>query len=78
MRSVPSMTGDLVLEGFSKEENHKTYCDIRDNIAFAEFDTPLHYEIGSILYLVQENKESSIEAIVHDGYTRMKMLLDES
>lgn len=77
-RSVPSMTGDLVLEGFSKEENHKTYCDIRNNIAFAEFDTPLHYEIGSILYLVQENKESSIEAIVHDGYTRMKMLLDES
>lgn len=77
-RSVPSMTGDLVLEGFSKGENHKTYCNIRDNIAFAEFDTPLHYEIGSILYLVQENKESSIEAIVHDGYTRMKMLLDES
>lgn len=77
-RSVPSMTGDLVLAGFSEEENHKTYCDLKDHIAFAEFDTPLHYEIGNILYQVQQNQGNNIESTVHDGYIRMRTLLDEA
>lgn len=60
-------------------ENYQEFCSLRDNISYAEFNTPLGMEMQSLFSDVLDNSDSSaIQKAVHDSYARMQMLLAES
>lgn len=86
-RSVPT------LEGLMQQENgvfdgssswnipanvYDEFCDLRDNIAWAEFETILNVELQKLYKDILDNKNASVETLVHDAYMRMSMEMAES
>lgn len=62
---------------------YEQFCAVRDNISFADFDTPLNHELER-LYVdeletsLREPAQKSQEFMIHDAYMRMNMMLAES
>lgn len=54
------------------------FCDLRDNIAWAEFETILNVELQKLYKDILDNKNASVETLVHDAYMRMSMEMAES
>ena len=60
-------------------ENYDTLCALRGSITHAEFCTPLDLEISRLPYSIWgPDNQKSPEALVHDAYMRMNMMLAES
>ena len=60
-------------------ENYDTLCALRGSITHVEFCTPLDLEISRLPYSIWgPDNQKSPEALVHDAYMRMNMMLAES
>lgn len=60
-------------------ENYQEFCSLRDNISYAEFNTPLGVEMQSLFSAAcDETDPEAIRNLVHEYYGKMKMLLAES
>lgn len=57
---------------------YEQFCAVRDSISFADFATPLDYEIQQLYFDLLEPSTKSRETIIHDAYMRMNMMLAES
>ena len=57
---------------------YEQFCAIRDSISFADFATPLDYEMQQLYVDLLEDPDKPREKAIHDAYMRMNMMLAES
>ena len=86
-RGVPVLEGLMTekktvsdgIEDWTMSDNlYEQFCAVRDNISFADFATPLDYELQQLYFDLLEPSTKSRESIIHDAYMRMNMMLAES
>lgn len=80
---VPSLEGLMTEEkpcdGWSmSKENYDEYCNLRDSIVSADFNTSMDIEFRELLSEVRGNPTASIESLVHKKYMTMQMMIGES
>ena len=60
------------------DDFYEQFCAVRDNISFADFETPLDREFQKLYLDLREPSNKSRESMIHDAYMRMSMELAES
>ncbi len=86
-RGVPVLEGLMTgkktvsdgIENWTMSDNlYEQFCAVRDSISFADFATPLDYEMKQLYFDLLEPSTKPRESIIHDAYMRMNMMLAES